>query len=266
MSWSVLGEVLGATAGSTLVLVLLLWLISIPLRDISIIDMAFSGLVAILLLLAWRVAGAQGVIPGLIITLVLIWASRMTVYLVRRNWGHGEDPRYTRLRQWVDPGWPFYRLSLRQVFLLQGAVIWTLTLPQQIAMVSGAAAGFGAAAAAGLALWCIGFVFETVGDYQLSRFKANPARRGKVLNTGLWRYTRHPNYFGELCQWWALYLVALETPWAWIGLPGPLLYSWLVINVTGQRTLDKKLAREKPEYAQYMRTTSGLIPKLPRRE
>ena len=265
MPWTVLGEVLGVTAGIALALVLLLWLVSMPLRDISIIDMAFSGLIAILLLVAWRAGGAEGVIPGLIIALVLIWACRMTFYLVRRNWGHGEDPRYTRLRQWVEPGWPFHWLSLRQVFLLQGVVIWTLTLPQQIAMVTGGGAGFGAAAGAGLGLWCLGFFFETVGDHQLSRFKADPSLRGGVLNTGLWRYTRHPNYFGELCQWWGLYLIALETPWAWIGLPGPLLYSWLVINVTGQRTLDKKLAREKPGYAEYMRATSGLIPRPPRK-
>jgi steroid 5-alpha reductase family enzyme len=261
-----MGEVLAVTGCTILAMVLLLWLISIPLRDISIIDMAFSGLIAVLLLVAYRVAGSHGVIPGLTIALVLIWACRMSVYLIQRNWGHGEDPRYTRLRQWVQPGWPFHWLSLRQVFLLQGAVIWALTLPQQIAMVTGSNAGFGALAAAGLGLWCLGFFFETVGDYQLSRFRADPTMRGRVLDTGLWRYTRHPNYFGELCQWWGLFLIALEAPWAWCGILGPLLYSWLVINVTGQRTLDKKMSREKPGYARYMRTTNGLIPGLPRRE
>jgi steroid 5-alpha reductase family enzyme len=266
MSLIAMGEVLGVTACIVMALVLLLWLLSIPLRDISIIDMAFAGLIAIALLAAYRLADAQGLIPGLIVVLVLVWACRMSIYLVRRNWGHGEDPRYTRLRQWVRPGWPFHWLSLRQVFLLQGAVIWTLTLPQQIAMVTGSSAGFGLLAGAGLGLWCLGFFFETVGDYQLSRFRADPMRRGQVLDTGLWRYTRHPNYFGELCQWWGLFLIAAEAPWAWCGIVGPLVYSWLVINVTGQRTLDKKLAREKPEYAHYMRTTNGLIPGPPRRE
>lgn len=260
-----MGEVLGVTACAILALVLSLWLLSIPLRDISIIDMAFSGLIAILLLLAYNLADSQGPIPGLILVLVLVWACRMSIYLVRRNWGHGEDSRYTRLRQWVPPGWPFHWLSLRQVFLLQGAVIWTLTLPQQIAMVTGSSASFGVLASAGLGLWITGFFFETVGDYQLSRFRADPTRRGQVLDTGLWRYTRHPNYFGELCQWWGLFLIAAEAPWAWCGIVGPLVYSWLVIKVTGQRTLDKKMAREKPEYAHYMRTTNGLIPGLPRR-
>ena len=264
MPWQSLAEILVLTAATALALVLLLWLISMPLRDISIIDMAFSTLIAILLLIAWYRAGAQGSVPGLILVLVLIWAGRMSIYLIHRNWGHGEDPRYTRLRTWVKPGWPFHWLSLRQVFLLQGAVIWVLTLPQQIAMVTGRAASPGIFAAAGLCLWCLGFYFETVGDLQLSRFKSDPARRGQVLNTGLWRYTRHPNYFGELCQWWGLYIIALEAPWAWLGIIGPLLYSWLVINVTGQRTLDKKLSRDKPGYARYMRTTSGLLPRPPR--
>ena len=263
MPWMEIGHILAFTAAAALLLVLALWLLSIPLRDISIIDMAFSGLITLLLLGAYWRADAGGIIPNLIILLVMIWAGRMSVYLIRRNWGHGEDARYTRLRSWVPAGWPFYWLSLRQVFLLQGVVIWVLTLPQQVAMVTGGPSTFGALAAVGLALWCLGFFFETVGDYQLSRFKAARSSPGQVLNTGLWRYTRHPNYFGELCQWWGLFIIALEAPWAWCGIVGPLVYSWLVLNVTGQRTLDKKLAREKPEYAQYMRTTNGLIPGRP---
>ncbi len=264
MPWSELATVLSSTAGTTLVAVLGLWLASIPLRDVSIIDMAFAALIWGLVLVAWRQADASGPVPTLIVALVSIWALRMTVYLVRRNWGHGEDPRYTRLRSWVPAGWPFHRLALRQVFLLQGVVIWVLTLPQQIAMVTGAGAGLGPLALIGLALWVLGFLFETVGDWQLARFKANPDNRGKVLDTGLWRYTRHPNYFGELTQWWGLFLIAVEAPWAWCGIIGPLLYSYLVINVTGQATLDKKLAREKPGYQEYIRRTSGLIPWPPR--
>jgi steroid 5-alpha reductase family enzyme len=264
MPWIELMRIGGLTAAVALAMVLLLWSISIPLRDVSIIDMAFSSLITVLLVVAYFLAAASGVVPGLILVLVSIWALRMSIYLVHRNWGHGEDPRYTRLRSWVAPGWPFHWLSLRQVFLLQGLVIWVLTLPQQIAMVTGSGVEPGVLAAVGLALWCLGFFFETVGDAQLSKFRADPARRGQVLNTGLWRYTRHPNYFGELCQWWGLFVVALEAPWAWCGFFGPVLYSWLVLNVTGQRTLDKKLAREKPGYADYMRSTSGLIPRPPR--
>ncbi len=263
MPWVELAHAGVLTALVAATMVVLLWLISIPLRDVSIIDMAFSALIAALVLVAYFTAGSSGPIAALSLLLIFLWSARMSIYLIHRNWGHGEDPRYTRLRQWAPEGWPFYWLSLRQVFLLQGVTIWVLTLPQQIMMVTGNAAEFGVFAAIGLGLWCVGFYFETVGDYQLSKFKADATKRGTVLNTGLWRYTRHPNYFGELCQWWGLFLIAIEAPWAWLGVIGPIMYSWLVMNVTGQRTLDKKLTREKPAYANYMRTTSGLIPRPP---
>ena len=264
MNWPLLVQLLLTTAATSLALVLLLWLISMPLRDISIIDMAFSALVAGLIVMAWYTVNASGIVPGLIVLLSLLWAARMTIYLVWRNWGHGEDVRYTRLRSRVAEGWPFHWLSLRKVFLLQGSIIWVLTLPQRIAMLTGSNVSSGLLTIIGVLLWCLGFLFESIGDFQLTRFKSDPARQGQVLNTGLWRYTRHPNYFGELCQWWGLFLIAAQAPWAWCGIIGPLLYSWLVINVTGQRTLDKKLAREKPGYAAYMETTSGLIPRRPR--
>lgn len=266
MPWNELITVLAATAGIALAAVLLLWLLSIPLRDVSIIDMAFAAIIALLVIAARQVAGGAGPANDLTVALVAIWALRMTVYLVRRNWGHGEDPRYSRLRSWVPEGRSFHWLSLRQVFLLQGVVIWLLTLPQQIAMVTGDQVAIGPLAWAGLALWLLGFFFETVGDWQLARFKADPANRGRVMDTGLWRYTRHPNYFGELTQWWGLFLIALASPWAWLGVVGPLVYSYLVINVTGQATLDKKLSREKPGYAEYVRRTSGLIPRPPLKE
>ncbi len=264
MPWLEIAQIAGLTAAVASAMALLLWLLSIPLRDVSIIDMAFSGMITALLFSAYWSAAGDSALGKLILLLVSIWAVRMSVYLIHRNWGHGEDARYTKLRSWVPEGMAFHWLSLRKVFLLQGATIWVLTLPQQIAMITGVGIEPGILALAGLVLWCVGFFFETVGDFQLSKFKANPEKRGQILNTGLWRYTRHPNYFGELSQWWGLFLIALEAPWAWCGLIGPLLYSWLVINVTGQRTLDKKMAREKPEYADYMRRTSGLIPLPPR--
>jgi len=260
MTLTSIAETFATTAGLALAMVIFLWLLSIWLRDVSIIDMFFSAMIAALLLFTYWRAESVSPVATLIVVLVLLWALRMTVYLIWRNWGHGEDPRYTRLRSWVAPGWPFHWLSLRQVFLLQGVVLWVVTVPQQIAIRNSDAAEIGALSIVGLALWCVGFFFESVGDYQLARFKGNPANRGKVMNRGLWRYTRHPNYFGELCQWWGLFVIALEVPWAWCGVFGPLIYSWLVINVTGQATLDKKMAREKPEYASYMRSTSGLIP------
>ena len=258
-------ELLITTAGITLAAITSLWVISIIIRDVSIIDMAFSGLISVLIGFSFWKTQAQG--PAALITLfaVLIWGLRMSVYLVHRNWGHGEDVRYTKLRSWAPEGWAFHWLSLRQVFLLQGVVIWLLTLPQQIFFWVAPAADMTAIAWLGLSLWGIGFFFETVGDWQLSKFRADESKRGTVLNTGLWRYTRHPNYFGELAQWWGLFLIAIQVPQVGFGLVGVLLYSWLVVRVTGKATLEKKLGREKPDYEDYVRTTSGLIPWFPKR-
>ncbi|MDA0954505.1 MAG: DUF1295 domain-containing protein [Proteobacteria bacterium] len=258
-------ELLITTAGITLAAITSLWVISIIIRDVSIIDMAFSGLISLLIGFSFWKTQAQG--PAALITLfaVLIWGLRMSVYLVHRNWGHGEDVRYTKLRSWAPEGWAFHWLSLRQVFLLQGVVIWLLTLPQQIFFWVAPAVDMTAIAWLGLSLWGIGFFFETVGDWQLSKFRADESKRGTVLNTGLWRYTRHPNYFGELAQWWGLFLIAIQVPQVGFGLVGVLLYSWLVLRVTGKATLEKKLGREKPGYEDYVRTTLGLIPWFPKR-
>jgi steroid 5-alpha reductase family enzyme len=245
--------------------VLFLWVISIVIRDVSIIDMAFSGLIALVILYSAWVAGADGQAATLTQALVVIWGVRMSVYLIHRNWGHGEDVRYTKLRSWVPEGWAFNWLSLRQVFLLQGVVIWMLTLPQQIFFALGPKLSMDTLAWVGVALWMIGFVFESVGDWQLSRFRADESKRGTILNTGLWRYTRHPNYFGELAQWWGLFLIAAQVPTAVYAVFGVAIYSWLVVRVTGKATLEKKMSREKPGYAEYVRNTSGLIPWFPKK-
>lgn len=257
-------ELLLATAVLVLSVVIVLWGLSIAIRDVSIIDMAFSSLIAGVVAFIYWYSSASGQAATLTLGLVIIWALRMTVYLVNRNWGHGEDVRYTKLRSWVPEGWPFYWFSLRQVFLLQGAVIWVLTLPQQIAFVSAPETAMTIIGWIGVALWGIGFFFETIGDWQLSRFRADPSKKGTVLNTGLWRYTRHPNYFGELAQWWGLLLIVAHVPWALVGAMGVAIYSWLVVRVTGKATLEKKMSREKPEYAEYVRRTSGLIPWFPK--
>jgi len=244
--------------------VLLLWLISIPLRDVSIIDMFFALVLLAVACLSFSLAPHQGSLQYLLLSMVLAWSLRMSAHLIPRNWGHGEDARYTRLRNWVDDDRAFIWLSLRQVFLLQGVIIWLVSLPLQVGMYSTAEPGI--LAAFGALIWLIGLLCETIADWQLTRFRANPALRGTVLKTGLWRYSRHPNYFGELCVWWGIFLVACEAPWGFFTVVGPLAYSYLVVNVTGQRTLDKKLAREKPGYQQYMDSTSGLIPLPPRKQ
>jgi len=240
--------------------VLFLWLISMPLRDVSIIDMFFAVILIAITAVCLALGAGTAQRKWLIAVLVGAWGLRITVHLIRRNWGHGEDPRYTKLRSWVPDNRSFNWLALRQVFLLQGIVLWFVSLPIQFAVGQSDPAPLGPMAWAGVALWLLGFAFEWIADEQLRRFRADSSKKGQVLDTGLWRYSRHPNYFGELCVWWGIFLVAAEVHLGWVTLIGPVVYSHLVINVTGQRTLDKKLAREKPGYKDYMERTSGLLP------
>ncbi|HAN66908.1 MAG TPA: hypothetical protein DCQ70_00275 [Halieaceae bacterium] len=253
-----------ATAAVALTSALALWLASIPLRDVSIIDMFFALIIVAITLTAFALAPAYNTLQWVLLAMVLLWALRITAHLIGRNWGHGEDPRYTKLRSWVNNERAFIWLSLRQVFLLQAVVLWLASLPVQVGLFAGTRQ-IGLLAMLGSLLWLLGLIVETVADAQLRRFRAQPENRGTVLCTGLWRYSRHPNYFGELCVWWGIWLVACEVPLGWLTVVGPLAYSYLVVNVTGQKTLDKKLAREKPGYAEYMARTSGLIPLPPKR-
>lgn len=263
--WQDIGLILLINLGVTLGAVVVLWLLSIPLRDVSIIDMCFAAILFAVTLVTYALADGSEPRKNLILVLVTLWALRITVHLVRRNWGHGEDPRYTKLRSWVADERAFIWLSLRQVFLLQGIVLWLVSLPVQVGQVYRVPAELGIPAMVGAAVWLLGFVIESVADWQLARFRADPANRGRVLDTGLWRYSRHPNYFGELCVWWGLFLIACDNPWGLMTIIGPIGYTYLIVNVTGQRTLDKKLARDKPGYRDYMENTSGMIPLPPRK-
>lgn len=255
---------LAINAGVALGATTVLWLTSIPLRDVSIIDMFFAVILSAIALVSYGLADGFPTRKQLVLALVLAWALRITLHLLRRNWGHGEDPRYTKLRSWAATERAFHWLSLKKVFTLQGVVLWFASLPVQFAMFAPEPTELGWLAWLGASLWLLGFLCEAIADHQLTVFRAEVSNRGTVLNTGLWRYSRHPNYFGELCVWWGIFLIACENPLGWLTVVGPLVYSYLVVNVTGQRTLDKKLAREKPGYAQYMASTSGLVP-LPSR-
>jgi steroid 5-alpha reductase family enzyme len=257
--------VLGVNAAITLAAVLVLWLVSMLIRDVSIIDMFFAVLLFAIAGSSYLLSEGVPLRKQLILLLVGIWALRITTHLVRRNWGHGEDVRYSKLRTWVNDDRAFVWLSLRQVFLLQGVVIWFVSLPVQFGQAFTQPADLGWPALTGIVVWAIGIIFETVADLQLTRFRADPANKGTVLNTGLWRYSRHPNYFGELCVWWGLFLIACDNPLGLVTIIGPILYTYLIVNITGQATLDKKLARERPGYKEYMESTSGMIPLPPRR-
>lgn len=244
--------------------VLLLWLISIRRKDVSIIDTWFAVIMTGAVALAAIGGSAPPARKLLLVALMGMWCLRITFYLFQRKHGQGEDPRYTKLRSWVADDRAFIWYSLRVVFLFQGLVFILATLPAQFAVTVPAPQANPIFAWLGAILWLAGFLFEVVGDWQLVRFRRNPANQERVLDTGLWRFTRHPNYFGEIVMAWAYFVIALENPLALVTLIGPVVYSYIVVAVTGQRTLEKKLLRDKPGYASYVQRTHGLLPWFPK--
>jgi steroid 5-alpha reductase family enzyme len=237
----------------------LLWLISLPLRNASIVDSYWGpgfGLVALVYLSAAD-AGPRG---WLVLALTLAWGLRLGVHIFVRNFGKPEDYRYAAWRR--GAGARFWWFSYFQVFLLQGLLLWLISAPLLAAQLGRAPLGGMDALAA--AAWAVGFFFEAVGDWQLLRFKADAANRGQVMDRGLWRYTRHPNYFGEAAMWVGYGLFAVAAG-GWWSLYGPALMIFLLLRVSGVALLEKGLASTKPGYAEYVARTSAFIPMPPRK-
>jgi steroid 5-alpha reductase family enzyme len=257
----VLGEILLLSAGALLAYMLALWLLSLPLRDVSIVDPGWGAGYVLVVWLAFAIGdGCQGR-RLLLAALVSVWGLRLAGHLIARKLAApGEDPRYARMRR--RQGERFALLSLATIFLLQGALIWVVSLPIQRAAPE--PDQLGALDAIGAALWAVGVFFEAVGDWQLRLFKRDPANAGKLMDRGLWRYTRHPNYFGDFLVWWGIYAIALSTGDAWWTIVGPLVMSTLLIGVSGKRLLEAHM-RGRPGYAEYVSRTSGFFPLPPRR-
>ena len=185
----------------------------------------------------------------------MIWSLRLSIYITARNRGKPEDYRYKTIRANNDPGFAFKSLYI--VFGLQGVLAWLVALPLLPAIASDSALTTLDLVAA--TLWLVGFIFEAVGDYQLSRFKAREDSKGRVLDTGLWRYTRHPNYFGEFCIWWAFYLFAV-TSGGWWTIVSLILLSLLLLKVSGVAMLEKTISKRRPKYDEYIRRTNAFFP------
>jgi len=236
------------------------WQFSVMKKDVSFVDSLWS----LFFLLAAAVFAFQVEVLSdrgkLVLLLVAIWSLRLSVYITARNWGKEEDYRYQAIRQNNEPG--FAIKSLYIVFGLQGVLAWFIALPLLPAISSGNDLGVIDIFAA--ALWLLGFVFEAGGDYQLARFKSNPENRGRVLDTGLWRFTRHPNYFGDFCIWWAFYLFAVSAG-GWWSIASPLLMSFLLLKVSGVAMLENTIQERRPEYSNYIRRTNAFFPGPSRR-
>ncbi|MEX2323091.1 MAG: DUF1295 domain-containing protein [Acidimicrobiia bacterium] len=260
MTVETLGGLLVVTAIVIVASVVLLWLVSLRLRNASIIDLFWGCGFVVIAWVAWLfLTGHGGGRRLLLLVLVTTWGLRLAGYLTWRNSGKGEDFRYRAMRKrW---GHRFPLVNLATVFLLQAILMLIVSLPVQAGMFTGGA--LGVAGSVGLALWAVGVSFETIGDLQLARFKGDPANRGNVMDRGLWRYTRHPNYFGDFCVWWGIYLVALTASTRWTVV-GPLLMSFLLLRVSGVSLLEKDIGSRRPGYAEYVRRTNAFFPGKPK--
>jgi steroid 5-alpha reductase family enzyme len=241
-----------------------LWLISIPLKNVSIVDI-FWGIGFIVANGIYLCLDDEWQIRDTIVfILVLIWGLRLSIYLLIRNYGKPEDYRYQEFRR-VYGEQRYWWLSFFQVFLLQGALITIISLPLLGISTYSDSESLNIIDYLAIIVWIIGFLFETLGDYQLAKFKSNPLNKGKVLDKGLWRYTRHPNYFGDAAIWWSygLFSIAAEAYWQVIG---SLIMTYLIIRISGVSLLERSLTEQKPEYKDYIERTSSFFPWLPKRK
>ena len=247
----------GAVIGAVMAL---LWLVSLAVRDASIVDPFWGTAFTIVTWTAAALVGSWDAHDLILAGMVTVWGSRLSVYLLWRSRGKEEDYRYQAFRDhW---GSRFWIVSLGTVFLLQGLLVWVVSLPVQVAIL--APGDLGLITATGLAIWCIGLGFETVGDAQLARFKADPANAGKVMDRGLWRYTRHPNYFGDFCVWWGIFIVALDASGTAWTVVGPLVMSYLLLRVSGVAMLERTISKRRPGYEEYARRTNAFFPGPPK--
>ena len=256
---------LGLSLGVALLVFATTWVMGRRIGRYNVVDvtwgLSFIALAATAF--AWA-RGHESVVTDrqwLMLALVTVWGLRLAAYIGIRSRGHGEDPRYTAMLSRAQGNRDLYALT--HVFSVQAVIAWFVSLPVQLAMFEHSRLGW--LAAVGVVLWALGVGFEAGGDAQLAAFKRDPANEGKVMDRGLWRYTRHPNYFGEACLWTGLYLVSAQQ---WIGavtILSPVVMTYFVAAKSGKPMLERSMLRSKPGYADYVRRTSGFIPRPPRR-
>ena len=238
------------------------WVLSLRLQDASVADICWGlGFV----MLAWLycfLSPALTLRSWLIGAMTTLWGTRLSAHIFQRHHGKGEDPRYQAMR--ASHGSAFWWRSLFTVFWVQGAILWFVALPLLVAVRATQPVALTAVDGLGILLFAVGLGFEAVGDYQLERFRAEPLNRGTVLDRGLWRYTRHPNYFGDATIWWGMYAMAASTPRGWLTVLSPSLMMWLLMRVSGVTLLENALNASKPGYRAYVARTPAFFPWFPR--
>jgi len=254
--------VITASLAAIVIMMASAWLLSLARRDASVVDI-FWGLGFVLV--AWVALLVGDGFTGrkiLVTAMTTAWGLRLATYLFFRNRGKSEGFRYQRMREHY--GRRFGLISLFVVFGLQGVVMMVVSLPVQVAQVAGPG-HFTILDGVGAVAWLAGLLFEGLGDWQLARFKADPANAGKVMDRGLWAWTRHPNYFGDSLAWWGIFLVAAANPSHLWAAAGPLLMTYLLLRVSGVALLERSLVKRRPGYEDYVARTSAFIPWFPRK-
>ena len=258
-----MSELFAGNAAVIAGLMLATWLVSLWLRDASIVDVVWGPAYSLVALATALQAGGVVTTRGILVTVLAgLWGLRLGGYLFWRNHGKPEDFRYQAMRRYW--GARFWLVSLLTVFTAQGLLVWLISLPVQIAVAAPEPVRLGAFDSLGFLLCALGMTFEVVGDWQLARFRADPANRGRVLDTGLWRYTRHPNYFGDCLVWWGFFVIALGVPGGIYALVSPVAMTTLLLRVSGVALLERTLVKTKPAYADYVARTNAFVPGPPR--
>jgi len=244
-------------------LMTLLWLVSLRLKNSSIVDIFWGAGFVVSTWFYYSLTPDGFLLRKVIIAiLTTLWGLRLSLYILWRNWGRGEDFRYQVWRREAGAAW-WWR-SFFKVFLLQGILMWIISAPLLAAQYKSTPDRLTIFDFLGVGIWLVGFFFESVGDIQLARFKAKPENKGKVMDRGVWRTTRHPNYFGDSTQWWGYYLIAASAG-GWWTVFGPLVMTLFLLRVSGVTLLEKSLA-VRPGYEEYIKTTSAFIPWFPRKK
>ena len=240
------------------------WLMSLRLRDVSIVDIVWGATGALMAVSAFFMT--NGAMPRrlLVTGMTVIWGCRLAFHIGVRKRGKGEDFRYAAMRAKRPESFPLR--SLVTVFLLQAVMIWAISIPAQVAQLHDIPTNLTALDFLGLGIWLLGFAFEAVADLQLRGFLSDPENRGRVMDRGLWRFSRHPNYFGDSLVWWGIFLVAAATPMGWLTVFSPLLMTFFLMKVSGVPLLEEALAKRRDGYREYMERTSPFFPWPPRKK
>ena len=246
-----------------IVFITFVWILSVYLKNASIVDI-FWGLSFVLVSAFYFIVTPDLSIRKIItMTLVAIWGLRLSTHIFLRNLGKPEDYRYQEFRKNYGEK-RYWWFSYFQVFLLQGFLVWMISAPLLAINYFAVENPFGITDVLGILIWLVGFTFEAGGDWQLTRFKANQANKGKLLQTGFWKYTRHPNYFGDAAVWWGFAVLSIASG-CYLPVLSSLLMTWLIIKVSGVSMLERTMKNTKPGFEDYVKRTSAFIPWFPKK-